>query len=252
MKMFIRTLYAELLKFKRTLALALVVVAPAAIVSMQLLTYLRPGMRFPADRDPWMWFAQSTVAFWGLIVLPLFVTLETALAGSLEHRGEHWKHLFALPVPRGLIYAAKQCSGMALIAISSALLPIFVLLGGGLLRLLRPNFGLTGAAPLGRLFVYMVPVYLGAWLIISIQTWINLRWKNFVLSSAVGITMTVVGMAAISSEWGSYYPWALPGVIANSFNEEGFAYLSEMIFGSVGGALVALLGGWDVTRQDVL
>jgi hypothetical protein len=68
----------------------------------------------------------------------------------------------------------------------------------------------------------------------------------------VGITLTVMGMAAISSKWGSYYPWALPGVIANSFNEEGFAYLSEMIFGSVGGVLVALLGGWDVVRQDVL
>ncbi len=252
MKILIRTLYAELLKFKRTLALWLTVIAPAAIVFMHILVYLQTDAQFPPNQNPWIRFTQGVLVFWGLLTMPLFVTLETALAGSLEHREEHWKHLFALPVPRWMIYTVKQCSGMLLIGISSAVLPFLVLLGGGLLHLLRPNLGLmTTPIPLKQLFTFVVPVYVSAWLIISIQTWVNLRWKNFVLSSALGMTMTILAIAAVSSDWGSYYPWALPGLVANSFTD-GFGYLQEVLLGGIGGVIVALLGGWDVVRQDVL
>jgi hypothetical protein len=66
-----------------------------------------------------------------------------------------------------------------------------------------------------------------------------------------GIAMTVAGMVVINWEWGRFYPWALPGLVANSFME-GTMPIAEILVGSVGGLVVAIAGGWEFTRRDVL
>jgi hypothetical protein len=251
-KTLIRTLSAETLKLKRTLALWLALIMPLTIVAMQVGLFYRNGSSgIPAGESAWVWYGQLNMVFWGLLMLPLFVTLETALVGNMEHTSDHWKHLNALPVPRGIIYAAKQFSGMALVALSSVALVFFSVAGGLLLNLLRPGMGLDGAIPWARFFAFAAMTYVGAWLIISIQTWISLRWKSFVVACAAGIGLTVAGVFIIHADWGSFWPWALPGGIANEFNES-VLHLPQLLFGGLGGLLAALLGGWDVTRQDVL
>jgi ABC-2 type transport system permease protein len=94
-------------------------------------------------------------------------------------------------------------------------------------------------------------IYLGCWLIIAIQTWVSMRWPSFVVASAVGITFTVAGIMVVQSDWGSFYPWALPGLLINQLGK-GDAYTAELLFGSLGGIVAALIGGWDVTRRDIL
>jgi CheY-like chemotaxis protein len=88
-------------------------------------------------------------------------------------------------------------------------------------------------------------------LIISIQTWVSLRWKSLVVTCAVGIALTVAGVFIIHTNWGDFWPWALPGGLANEFSE-GMVHVPELLFGSLGGVVAALLGGWDVARRDVL
>lgn len=247
-----RSLHAEILKLKHTLALRLAIVAPLVIVVLQVAMFLdQQPYGLPEGTTPWTWYGQMVMVFWGLLMLPLFVTLETALAGGLEHSDDHWKHLYALPVPRGAIYAAKQFSGMALIGVSTVALPIFLILGGLLLRVLRPDLGLDAPIPWLRIFGYPFLTYLSAWLLISIQTWVNLRWKSFVVASAVGIAMTVAGVVIVNSDWGSFYPWAVAGLVSNQFNE-GVVLLPELLFGCLGGIGAAIIGGWDVVRRDVL
>jgi ABC-2 type transport system permease protein len=234
------------------LAFWLALIAPLVIAGANAGMFLQRGtINTPENVSAWIWYGQMNIVIWGLLMLPLFVTLETALVGNLEHTSDHWKHLNALPVPRGVIYAAKQFSGMALIALSSVALVLTIVGGGVLLRLLRPGIGLGPVIPWGRLFAYAGMSFLGAWLIISIQTWVSLRWKNFVVACAVGIVMTVAGVFIIHAEWGGFWPWALPGAIANEFSE-GVLHVPELLFGGIGGVVAAVVGGWDVTRRDVL
>jgi ABC-2 type transport system permease protein len=252
MKTLIRTLNAEILKLRRTLAFWLAIIAPLITVGANAGMFLERGsISSPEGVSDWMWYGQLNIVIWGLLMIPLFVTLETALVGNMEHTSDHWKHLNALPVPRGVIYAAKQFSGMMLIALSSMALVFSIVADGLLLKLLRPGIGLELAIPWGALFAYAGMTFLGAWLIISIQTWISLRWKSFVVACAAGIALTVAGVFIVHTTWGNFWPWALPGAIANEFSE-GVLLLPELLFGSVGGVLVALAGGWDVARRDVL
>ncbi len=199
----------------------------------------------------WIWFGQVNMVYWGLLMLPMFVTLETALVCNMEHATGHWKHLNALPVPRGVLYAAKQCAGMGLIALSSLALVLSTVAAGAVLRLLRPGIDLDGAVPWGRLWAYAGLTYLGAWQIIAIQTWVGLRWKSFVVSCALGIAMTFAGVFIIHARWGAYWPWAMPGDIANEFSA-AVVRLPQLLAGTIGGVILAVLGGWDVSRQDVL
>ncbi len=252
MTLVFRILSAEMLKLKNTLAFWLALVAPLSIVVLITGEWFDMNTRTaPEGVAPWLWYGQMVYVFWSLLILPLFVTLETALVGQLEHTQDHWKHLYALPVPRGFTYAAKQFAGMYLIGVSALALPFFTALGGLFLQWTRPAVGINGPIPWLMLFKYTLAIYLGAWLLISIQNWISLRWKSFVVACTVGILFTIAGTFVIGAAWGEYWPWAVAGVIGNKFNEN-VLLTPQLLFGSIGGLIAAVLAGWDVTRQDVL
>jgi lantibiotic transport system permease protein len=249
----IRALRAEWLKMKRTLALWLAPIAPLVIVALQLAMVLQRQSYYRQQdiQDAWGDYGGQTVFLWTLLMLPLFITLETALLSNLEHGNQQWKHLFALPIPRGAIYAAKQLTAMALIGLSMVALYLYLVLSGLALRVLAPGLGLEASVPWAKLFQYVAMAYLASWLIISIHTWVGLRWHSFVVASAVGIMAMVVAVLLFQSDWSQWYPWTLPGVVAYSL-DEGTQPWAELAAGSVGGVVVALLGSWEVTRRDVL
>jgi hypothetical protein len=249
----VRALSAEWLKMKRTLALWLAPVAPLVIVALQMAVILQ-RQEYYRTLDPsqaWTEHGGQIVFLWCILMMPLFITLETALLGNLEHGNQQWKHLFALPITRGAIYAAKQISAMVIIALSMAAMYVYIALSGLLLRLLAPGLGFEAPVPWLEFFRYVALAYLASWLILSIHTWVGLRWHSFVLASAVGIAAMVVAVVMFQSDWGAWYPWTLPGRMAYGL-ENGLDVSSMLLVGSLGGLVAAALGGWDVTRRDVL
>jgi hypothetical protein len=249
----VRALRAETLKMKRTLALWLAVIAPLGMVGLQLIGALQRGESYVRQSENvWVRFGQEMFVVFGFLMVPLFVTLETALLSGLEHRSDQWKHLYALPLPRWTVYVAKQLAGMAVIGLSMAGLVGFSILAGLALRVLKPDMGFDVAIPWDLFLKYGVTVYLASWLIISLHTWVAIRWQSFVVAMAVGILMTAGGMVVINSDWATFYPWALPGLLANTFNKGEPILLKELMVSVVGGMAVALLGCWEVTRRDVL
>src|SRR5258708_9344694 len=101
----IRALHAEILKLNRTLALAMVFIAPLAVNLLAWFVILRSRGQSDA---PWTQFANNTMFVWSVLMMPLFVTLETALLGGLDPGAADWKHLFALPIPPWTIFAATH------------------------------------------------------------------------------------------------------------------------------------------------
>ena len=100
-----------------------------------------------ANGEPWLWHMKFTLTLWGLFVLPLFVTLETALLAGWEHSNDTWKLLYAQPVHRWMVITAKQFSGLVLLGISHLFLGLAVISTGLLLRQIRPELGLDAPVP---------------------------------------------------------------------------------------------------------
>ena len=250
----IRTLSTETLKIERTLGFWLALLVPLGVSGLELLVMWSRGaemMEF-ANGRPWLWHMKFTLTLWGLFVLPLFVTLETALLAGWEHANGTWKLLYAQPVPRWTVTAAKQLSSLLLLGISHLLLGCAVVGSGLLLRQVRPDLGLELPVPWLEMLGYSLLIYLIGWLIIAVHSAVSLRCNSFVVAMAVGIVATMSGVFFISSEkYAPFYPWAMQGLIANKLLEDGWP-VGQLIWGMGGGMLILLVSNWYLARRDVL
>ncbi len=254
MNVLFRALSAEILKTRRTLALAMTVLAPLVIAFFAFAIYYqqREFQIAHADDKVWLGYFQNAFVFWNILMLPLFVTLETALLSALDHNGRHWTLLYTLPVPRWAFYAAKQLLALGLIAISNVVLLVLLLIDAQLLQLAVPAFNFRSPIPWGPLLRTFGLAYLSSWLIITLHLWISMRWQSIVVALGAGIAATVGGVLVFQSEeWVMRYPWTLPGFTAVQLSRPAPEYTQVAVALALG-ILLALLAMWDVTRQDAL
>jgi hypothetical protein len=245
-----RAISAELLKVKRTLAFWMVFVAPLVVVTLQfLMLWQRSGAHKRMVVDAWPLVITGTYSFYAIGMLPLFITLETALLAGIEHSQKSWKQLFALPVSRGTIMTAKIVVAAAMIGASCVVLLFATVAAGYALSALVPTATFASQPPWGLLWSGIGRMFIASWLILALHSWIALRWSSFALASGFGMAATVgIALIANSERWWKIYPWALP-VHASVVTTSGQL---AMTLGVAGGLIVAVLGCWDVARRDVL
>lgn len=242
----LRALHAELLKLKRTLAFRVIFVLPFFVATLQFFIAWRTK-KFAPGFDLWETIQTSSLQIWAVFMLPLLITLETALLNGIEHSDRQWKHIFALPVPRYSVYFAKVIVAQVLILISTFILAGLIVMLGWAAMYLRPELANSGAAPYGTIAKNAAFVWLASWLIIAIHTWISVRWSGFPIPLGAGIGGTFFALFAASAAIGKYYPWLLP---MNVFLEGRFT--SAIVLGVAGGILATVAGCFEFVRRDVL
>ncbi len=242
----LRALNAELLKLKRTLAIRMIFVAPLLIVIL-LFFVLWERKNVEPPFNMWNLVSQLALNTWAIFMMPLLITLETALLNGIDHSEKNWKHIFALPIPRHAVYAAKLIVANSLMAISTLfLLSISILVGLVMMRL-RPELAHAGSPPLGTMFKQAALIWLASWLITAIHNWVSIRWPGFVLSLGVGVGGTFFAIFATGAKIGKFYPWLLP---FNALSTERFAV--AMWLGIAGGVAAAIIGCVEFVRRDVI
>lgn len=251
MSALLRALAAERLKLRGTLAAWTCVIAPATVVALYVLQlgFSRIPKGHVADpAQAWLMFSQSVLALWLFLMLPLLITLQSALLAGLEHADRHWKHLLALPLPRGVHYLAKLIVLAAMVVASFGVLLLLIPLGGLALMQVKPAFGLAGWPDVGWLLRSAGFALAASMLMVAVHTWVSIRWRSFTVAVSVGMGATVAGFLIGQSErFGHWYPWSMPlQVLASKGEYVGFV----VVAGLAGGALVALLGLADFCRRE--
>src|SRR5262249_5652673 len=188
--------------------------------------------RFSDNFNLWETISRGSLSVWAVFMLPLLITLETALINGVEHGEKQWKHIFALPVPRHAVYTAKLLIAQALAAAGTLILSALTVLCGLALIRLRPELPHSGAIPYAWILRHAALVWMAAWLIIAIHTWVSIRWPGFALALGAGIGGTFFALFAASARMGKYYPWLLP---MNVFIEGRFA--AALWLGAAGGVI---------------
>jgi hypothetical protein len=256
----VRATRVELLKLRRTLALAVALIVPLVVIVMTTVLVLSrdAGTRLGGSANPWDTVMLNFVLFlWCIVALGPFVALETALLAGLEHQENGWRHLFALPVSRWSIYAAKLVVAAGLIVLSSVVLDLGFAAEGIVIVTFRPDLGLTLPIPWSSLIGRSVEFTLAAALALAIQSWVATRWHSFPLAAGLGIVGSIAGLIlSISPRAASiarFFPWSLPFISLSRSADPlpADVQMTALWVGIVGGLLVAILGCWDVTRQDV-
>jgi lantibiotic transport system permease protein len=241
-----RALHAELLKLKRTLAFRVIFVLPFFVALLQFFVIWRTK-KFAAGFDLWQMHPTNSFQIWAIFMMPLLITLETALLNGIEHSDKQWKHLFALPVPRSSIYLSKFIVASGLILASTMVLALLTVIVGVVAVSLKPELAsITGPVPYFTIAKQATFVWLAGWLITAIHTWISMRWAGFAIALGAGIGGTFFALFAASASLGKYYPWLLP---MNLFLPGRFT--TALVLGIGGGILAALLGCFEFVRRDV-
>ena len=245
----LRAIHAEQLKLRKTLALWLCLLAPllVALLGFAMIWTTPAILSQTAMGTPGTVAIKTLIGMWAGMMLPLFVTLESALLAGLEHGNNQWKHLLALALPRGAHYAAKLIALIALVALSTSVLCLLILAGGWLLTL-PVDSTLAGRPALGNLVGCAAAVLLAALPMIAAQFFIAIRWRSFSLAMAVGITATMIAMF-IPHEgiFGQWFPWSMPVLAVNGSPQE----LGQvLVAGIIAFCLLVALGVWDFTRRE--
>ena len=240
-----RAVNAELLKLKRTLAFRVIFVLPFLVALLEFFIVVRTK-KFPATFNLWQTLPANSLQVWAVFMMPLLIALETALLNGIEHSDRQWKHIFALSVPRHAVYFAKFVVAQALIFISTFFLSFLTVIVGLAAIQFRPELASSGPVPFVSIAKTTGMVWLASWLIISIHTWISMRWSGFPIPLGAGIGGTFFALFAASAAIGKYYPWLLP---MNIFIEGRMT--AAVVLGVVGGIVALFAGCFEFIRRDV-
>lgn len=248
---FFRVVAVEGLKLRRTLAFRLAVLAPLFIVILQFtIELVRGGEESGSSTgpNPLMGFAQGILTFWTIVLLPFCAALIAALLAALEHQGDNWKHILALPVPRTFIFAAKWMAALGLLSLSSFVLVAAYCLAAAILQTVKPEW----SAASWPVITIVQRAFLGlcaTGLLLSIQMWISLRWRSFIPGLAVGVVALVVNIIILPAGMfaANLFPWCLPAVAMaphSTHRALGVAW------GLLGGVALGLIACWDLSRRE--
>lgn len=185
--------------------------------------------------------------FWGVLVVPLFVTLQTAGLAGLEHGNNTWKHLLALPLPRSMHYLVKLTTAFGLLLCAYLFLLALVALAGWTLMVVAPRTALAGSPTLGGLLVPAACSFAASLLLLALQTWIALHWHAFNLAVAVGVVGTIAGLVIGQFKYGRYFPWSMPG---QAFMGNGQNAVFTAWLGIIGAVVVGAAGLYDFAHRD--
>ena len=182
---------------------------------------------------------------WAVFMLPLLITLETALLNGIEHSDNHWKHLFALAIPRSAVYFAKWFVAQALILISTASL-VLIALVGTIAKYIRPE--LAGAGPVPSRSSPKTPCHMAGRMINDLNSHLDAvcAGQVFRFHSALAWAERSSHFSLRVRTFGKYYPWLL---LMNIFIDGRFA--AAIILGVGGGIVAAVLGCYEFVRRDV-
>jgi hypothetical protein len=209
-----KLILAEYRKLKRTLALQMVLIGPALVILLSLMIVLRNSDPVDGSVDPWSRFTGSALGLWTLLMVPLLITLQSSLTGFLEHSNSMWKYLQTLPFKRGEYLIAKFVVNFSLLGLAFITIIILQLLGGFAVLALKLEVGYSAQIPWFEIIVPQFVAFCASGLMVTIHTWISLRFSSIVISLGSGIAAVVTSVIILNSEFGQYFPWSSPGFLA--------------------------------------
>jgi lantibiotic transport system permease protein len=250
---FLRVLATEWLKLRRTIGLKMVVLAPATVVLLVLFLVSQAPFSMLRGSDDWMGLWRLIALFWALLMMPVYLALESALVAGVDHSENQWKSLLARPVARWNFYVAKLTMLVGMLVSASAILFGGSLLDAILLPHLNPRIAFAGAMPWQAMARECAQLAGLGLLALAIQHWVSLRWRSFGVAIAFGLVAMVVGYFAVVATNASgglpeYFPWALPMLVLqrNASNVN-----LVLLGGCVVALLVVALGCRDFGRREI-
>jgi hypothetical protein len=247
------SLRSEILKTKRTASFYVTIVAAAISPIIFILDIVFDGIS-PKNKST-IFSKMFTEGFLmtGFVVFPMFVILISTLLPQIEFKNNAWKQVFTSPQTKGSVFAAKFINIHLLILVFLVANHLLVFLAAFILHLSEPSWNVLGQPINGyNIFTQVLNSYVTVLALGTFQFWLGLRFKNFIVPIAIGISCWFLGSMLVldaNSVYAKYFPY--------SFHVYGVfpkykAQLNAIEWTSVAYAVAFLtLGFIDFSRRKV-
>ncbi|KAB2872045.1 MAG: hypothetical protein F9K37_01480 [Bacteroidales bacterium] len=206
---YITSLRVEILKYKRTYALALAVLAPLFISTLFTLVYFFKADKLIApNTDGFASMLQNSLSTVSSVFFPFYIILLAVLIHNVEHKASSLKDLFSFPVSRFNTYLSKWVVAAFLISASLVLYFVFSVFGAWMVSLKFPEL-VSLSLPTMLLFAKRIAIVAMSSLVITaLQFLISLKWSNVVVPFGVGMVGFISGMVLIRGwKYIHYHPY---------------------------------------------
>ncbi len=246
----------EVIKLKGTFAFWLTIISALIIPLLFFTIYLVKHTKLiPALGDnPWDKFMVNQVQNAIPALVPMFIVLITSLIIQVEHKSHGIKHLFSLPIPKWSVYFGKLSIVIFSIITTYIYFFLAILFFGILLGMFHSDLGFLDFQPDYMKYIKMLTMSLvGSLGIVGIQFWMSFRFKNFIVSLAIGMTLVIIGLIASQVPESIYFPYSY-SVLSISLGDKvplimGFSSIT--IYSLSCFVITSILGYLDIKRLNV-
>ena len=239
------SLRTEFLKSRRTLALFSTVFIPIVMALLSFLViYLNADDFARMGANMWNILVQNIFGIFGALLLPMYAMAVAYSVNHIEYTADAWKNLFALPLPRGAVYASKIAFAMILMSICLALLCVLTFATGQLLAFLKPELGFQDYDSSRLILVFYLKFYVSSFGIFAIQFVLSNLWPDFIRPVGVGLVATIAGLMLAGWKRGWLIPYSLPQRINAQFSKEVMEVVTKEFISSCCWAAVFVAIGY--------
>ena len=205
------TVRSELKKLKRTSALYVTVFAAFFGPLMSMLDLLLDGIEPDHRNDIFNDLLINKFQMTGLVAFPIFLVLICTLLPQTEYRNNTWKQVLTSPQPKGYVFLAKFINVLLLIVIFLLFNLLFVFADAVLLHFLQPSLHVLSQPINGKaILLSRVNSFVALLAICSIQFWMGMKFKNFIVPLAAGIALWFMGTILVMQnlEMAAWFPYS--------------------------------------------
>ncbi|TKC09950.1 hypothetical protein FA048_06995 [Pedobacter polaris] len=250
------SLRSEFLKTKRSPSWILTLVMAAFVPLFMLLVIKESHDGHLSDdiakisKEGWNFYFYQGIGMISFLFLPMFVILISTLLPQIEYRNHTWKQVFASPQSLGKLYLSKflvfQFFILVFLIASLLLIGISCVFSG----MLNPKFNYNShALDWQKLLAITSKTYIAILALSTIQFWMGLRFKSFLLPMGVGVLCYILGiinMVGYHVVDADKYFYTFSGFI---FIKQNAAKVPYVLWSSAAYATVILLLGFlDFSR----
>lgn len=261
MRSFIVSLSSEFYKSRKTLAFWSAILLPLVICVLISFGFINKATRLANDPAALLWLRYITaiLGVMGTLLLPILVIYNTYAITNMEYKGDTWKSLFSLPLPKFSIYTSKYIYVVFLTFLTMLLFCVFIIATGHVIEFFKPELEFSQYNPNTLIFKFFTKLFLSVIGIVSIQFLLNLVWNDFLKSFGIGFTLTILGIITVNVGWNyvDYVPYAFPGLTVMKIMESGgkldkFQMFDQPIYNSlIYGAVFFIIGYVLLARKTI-
>src|SRR5512133_2259629 len=192
----LNTLRSELLKYRRSFARRLIVLAPLFFLLSVIPQKLLPSATHITS---WELLLSQVFNLWPVIFIPLGTALLAALVQMQEARAGKYRGLRAHPVSPAALWIAK-IGGVALYLLLAALVLIVI-------TLLKGWLTASGAAPWPKIVSSALAIWWVGLALIPLQL-LAAAWKGLAGSMILGFLGLITGVVAAPKPYWIFVPWS--------------------------------------------